>query len=50
MSRLVGQELPPQVLKQPSGRDLRGRFGAGPGGAALLKQWEALVAALRRAG
>jgi len=27
MSRLVGQELPPQVLEQLSGRDLRGHFG-----------------------
>ena len=26
------------------------RFGAGRGGAALLKQWEALVEALRRVG
>ena len=26
------------------------RFGAGPGGAALLQQWEMLIAALRRAG
>ena len=27
MSRLVGRELPPQVLEQLSGRDLRSRFG-----------------------
>jgi len=27
MSRLVGQELPPQLLEQLSGRDLRSRFG-----------------------
>lgn len=27
MSRLVGQELPPQLVEQLSGRDLRSRFG-----------------------
>ena len=47
-----------QVLEDAARSEVEGearitsgiRFGAGPDGQALLKQWEALVAALRRAG